>query len=311
VWLRLRLPDEEVRRLEEGAPGCAFRRVTDAEADPDWLRDVEVVYAGSPLPNELVERMPKLQWIHAAWAAVGWFLCPAVMARPIQVSSSRGIHGPPFAEFALTCVLTLAKWLPRYWEDKAQRRWEPVAPGLIAGQTLGIVGLGTIGSELARRAKCLGLRVVATKRRVGTKPEYVDELGPPEYLPDLLREADFVVLTAPDVASTRHMLGEAELRAMKPSAHLVNISPKQAIEEQLLVRALKEGWIAGAALDALPREPLPPESELWSLPNVIITPRIGAPEFEWDLLVPIFERNLRCFLAGQPLPNAVDKAWGY
>jgi phosphoglycerate dehydrogenase-like enzyme len=311
VWLRIRLPDEWVRQLQDSMPACEFRRATDAEADPAWLQEVAVVYAGMPLSDDLVQRMPRLQWVHAAWAAVGRFLVPAMMERPIQVSSSKGIHGPPFAEYGLACIFALARELPRYCQDQAARRWAPATPPMVAGQTLGIIGLGTIGRELAWRAKALGMRVIATKATVDGKPDFVDALGPPDYLPTLLREADFVVLSAPDVPSTFNLLGEAELRLMKPTAYLINIAPKQAVREELLVRALREGWIGGAALDALPREPLPPESELWGLPNVLITPRVAGPEFQWDRLLPIFTRNLECFLAGEPLPNGVDKAKGY
>ncbi len=226
IWLRLRLPPEYVRKVQAAAPACTFRQVADPDADPAWLAEVAAVYAGAPLPAGLIQRMPRLRWIHAAWAAVGRFLNPAVMARPIQVSSSRGIHGPPFAEFALACILALGKRLPQYWHDQQNRRWAPDAAGLLAGQTVGIVGLGTVGSELAWRAKALGFRVIATRRTVTTRPDFVDELGPPEWLPTLLREADYVVLCAPDVQSTVGLLGEPELRAMKPTAYLINIAPK-------------------------------------------------------------------------------------
>jgi phosphoglycerate dehydrogenase-like enzyme len=212
----------------------------------------------------------------------------------------------------LACIFALAKKLPQCWENQRRKSWERVEPEELEGKTLGILGLGTVGSELARKAKALGLRVVATKRTVGTKPPYVDELGGPEFLPHLLPQADFLVLCLASVPSTERILGERELRAMKRSAYLINLTAGKAVEEKLLALALKEGWIAGAALDAFASQPLSPHSELWGLLNVIISPRIaGAAAQKWELLMPIFAENLRRFLAGEKLLNLVDKERGY
>ena len=312
IWLRLKLPEREFRSLEQGIRGCEFRQGKDPEADPGWLQKVDGVFTEEPLPDELVERMPKLKWLHVTRGGVYPFLSRTVKERPIDVTSSKGIHGPAFSEFALACILALAKKLPQCWQAQSQKRWDRVNPEEVAGKTLGIIGLGTVGSELAGKAKFLGLRVIATKRTVEAKPAYVDEIGPPEFLPKLLSEADFIVLCLASVPSTERILGEKELRAMKRSAYLINLTGGKAIEEKLLVRALKEGWIAGAALDAFPRQPLPEESELWSLPNVIISPRIGgAAAQRWELLMPIFAENLRRFLSGEKLLNLVDKERGY
>jgi phosphoglycerate dehydrogenase-like enzyme len=185
-------------------------------------------------------------------------------------------------------------------------------PFEIEGKTLGIVGLGTVGVELGRKAKALGMRVLATKRTATAKPDYVDELGTPEFLPQLLAQSDFVVLLLASVPSTFNIIGETELRKMKSSAYLINLTGGRAIEEPLLVRALKERWIAGAVLDAFARQPLPADSELWNLPNVIITPRIaGITSQKWSALLPVFAENLRRFIGGEPLDNLVDKDLGY
>ncbi|MGH7831602.1 MAG: D-2-hydroxyacid dehydrogenase, partial [Candidatus Binatia bacterium] len=235
-----------------------------------------------------------------------------VMSRPIQVTGSKGIHGRSFSEFGIACIFALGKKLPQCWEAQKQKKWERLSPAEVAGKTLGIIGLGTIGSELAEKAKALGLRVLATKRTVGEKPEYVDELGGPDYLPQMLPQVDFLVLCLASVPSTNGILGEKELRAMKKSAYLINLTGGKAIDEKLLARALKEKWIAGAALDAFARQPLPQESELWDLPNVMITARVaGAGAHKWELMLPIFSENLRRFLAGESLLNLVDKERGY
>ena len=154
--------------------------------------------------------------------------------------------------------------------------------------------------------------MIATKRTTTVKPEFVDQLGGPEYLPALLSQSDFVVLCLASIPSTENIIGEAELRVMKKSSYLINLTGGNAIEERLLVQALKEGWIAGAALDAFPRQPLSEDSELWRLPNVIISARIGGvPTQKWPQLLPIFIDNLKHFLAGEPLRNVVDKELGY
>lgn len=312
VWLRIKLPEQELASLARDVTDCELRQGDDTAIDPQWLRKVDGVFTEEPLPDTLVEQMPNLKWLHVTRGGLNAYLTPPVRARPIQVTGSKGVHGAVFSEFALACILALAKKLPECMEAQKQRKWLKLAPVEVEGKTLGIVGLGTAGTELARKAKALGLRVIATKRTPTPKPEYVDELGTPEFLPQLLSESDFVVLLLASIPSTVNILGAKELRSMKKSAYLINLTGGQAIEEKLLVRALKENWIAGAALDAFARQPLPEDSELWNLPNVILSPRIGGlTEQKWSPLLPIFVDNLKRFVAGEPLRNVVDKELGY
>lgn len=309
VWIRLPLPDNELRSLRDAFSNVRF--VSGDDGQPS-APEFDAVFTEEPLPDLLVAGMPRLRWLHITRGGAVAYLTPAVKSSPIDVTGSKGIHGRSFSEFAIACIFALAKKLPECWENQRHKSWKQVPPEEVEGKTLGIIGLGTVGSELARKAKVLGLRVVATKRTVEAKPDYVDELGAPDFLPRLLSQADFVVLCLASVPSTERILGERELRAMKRTAYLINLTGGRAIEETLLVRALKEKWFAGAALDAFARQPLPPDSELWGLPNVIISPRIaGATAQRWDLLLPIFTDNLRRFLAGEPLRNVVDKERGY
>jgi phosphoglycerate dehydrogenase-like enzyme len=312
IWLRVKLPERELASLQQEAPDCDLRQEDDDTIDPQWLREVDGVFTEDPMPDSLVQQMPNLKWLHVTRGGANAYLTPTVKARPIQVTGSKGIHGTVFSEFALACILALAKKLPECMEAQKQKKWQKLTPVEIEGKTLGIVGLGTAGAALARKAKALGLRVIATKRTATVKPTYVDALGKPEFLPRLLSESDFVVLLLASVPSTQNIIGERELRSMKKSAYLINLTGGQAVEEKLLVRALKEHWIAGAALDAFPRQPLPTDSELWNLPNVIVSPRIGGlTEEKWPPLLPIFIDNLKRFVAGEPLHNVVDKDLGY
>jgi phosphoglycerate dehydrogenase-like enzyme len=311
-WLRVKLSADDVAALQQSAPDCELRQLEDGDVDPQWLSEVEGVFTEEPLPDSFIERMPKLRWLHVTRGGVNHYLTPMVKGRPIQVTGSKGIHGAVFSEFALACILALAKKLPQCLDAQKHKQWQRLQPVEIEGQTIGIVGLGVAGSELARKAKTLGMRVIATKRTLIDKPEYVDELGGPELLPRLLSQSDFVVLLLASVPSTFNIIGENDLRLMKPSAYLINLTGGRAIEETLLVRALKERWIAGAALDAFAKQPLPTDSELWDLPNVIITPRIaGITSQKWPVLLPIFQDNLRRFITGEPLRNLVDKELGY
>jgi phosphoglycerate dehydrogenase-like enzyme len=312
IWIRFDLPPEGLAALRAAIPGCDFRHGDDAAADADWLQEVDGVFSEEPLPDELCRRMDDLKWLHVTRGGVNAYLTAEIKRRPIQVTSSKGIHGEPFSEFALACIFALAKRLPQCWQAQRERQWQRLIPESVEGKTLGIVGLGTIGMTLAQKAHSLGFRIIATKRTVNGKPDFVNELGGSEFLPALLHESDFVVLSLASVPSTVDIIGETELRLMKQSAYLINLTGGKAIEERVLVRALKERWIAGAALDALPRQPLPDDSELWHLSNVIITPRIGGiTSRKWNLLLPIFTENLRRFVAGEPLQNVVNKDVGY
>ena len=312
VWIRLNLPEKEFSALRAGAPQCEFCQGNDAVIDAHWLRQVDAVFTEESLPDELTQKMPSLKWLHVTRGGVNIYLTSDVRQRPIWVTSSKGIHGTAFSEFALACIFALAKKLPQCWEAQSQSQWGRFVPEDLEGRTLGIVGLGTVGLALAKKAKGLGLSVLATKRTATERPDFVDGLGGPEYLPTLLKQSDFIVLCLASIPSTANILGENELRSMKKSAYLINLTGGNAIEENLLVRALKEGWFAGAALDAFSRQPLPADSELWALPNVIISPRIGGLSAQkWSLLLPIFMDNLKRFTAGEPLMNVVDKELGY
>ncbi len=307
IWIRVPIPDGDMSALRRDFPAVEF--VTDDAPDPSTI---DGVFTDDPVPEDVLARMPKLRWLHVTRGGANAYLTPEVRRRPIDVTGSKGIHGRSFSEFAIACIFALAKKLPECWENQQQKKWQRVEPEEVADKTLGIVGLGTVGTELAQKAKALGMKVAATKRTAEDKPTFVDELGGPEFLPRLLEQSDFVVLSLASIPSTEKMIGEKELRAMKPGAYLINLTGGKAVEEKALIRALKEKWIAGAALDAFAKQPLPADSELWSLPNVIISARAaGATAQKWELMLPIFADNLRRFTAGAALRNIVDKELGY
>ncbi len=312
IWLRVRLPEKELTALQQEFPSCDLRQGDDASVDAAWLGQVDGVFTEETVPEEMIQRLTNLRWLHVTRGGVNAYLTPSVKSRPIQVTGSKGIHGTVFSEFALACIFMLAKKLPEAMAAQSEKKWQKLQPVEVEGQTIGIVGLGTVGLELARKAKALGMRVLATKRNVDGKPECVDQLGGPEYLTELMAQSDYVVLLLASVPSTFNIIGEKELRAMKPNAYFINLTGGRAVEEPLLIRALKEKWFTGAVLDAFAKQPLPEESELWRLPNVLVTPRIaGITSQKWPAVLPVFKHNLRRFLAGEPLRNLVNKELGY
>jgi phosphoglycerate dehydrogenase-like enzyme len=278
----------------------------------ETLAQTEIVFAQSAIPGDLTARAPNLRWIQISSAGVDR-LPDDVLASGVTITSASGIHAVPIAEYVLAYMLYFAKSLPTALENKQASRWQSFVAQELYGATLGIVGIGAIGQNVARIAKAFGMRVIAIKRSVnGERSELAEEVLPPTALPYLLAESDYVLLSLPATGQTRGLIGEAELRAMKRSAYLINIARGTIIDPDALLTALKEQWIAGAALDVTSPEPLPPNSELWTLPNVLVTPHITPATYRYvDRLVGLFCDNLRRYLDGQPLLNVFDPGKGY
>ncbi len=285
-----------------------------AEAQLDTvLAGAEVVY-GLYMPRNLLHRAPNLRWIQVMSAGVDWILDDAMRESSVLLTNVSGIHAISISEYVLTMMLTFAKQVPLWLEKNQDRKWHRFPLALLRGKTAGVVGLGSIGQEVARLAHACGMRVIATRRgesRTG-RARNVDIMLPRSGLEQLLRESDFVVLSVPLTAETEKLIGEAELRLMKPTAVLINIARGKIIDEVALSRAVKEGWIAGAGLDVFETEPLPAESILWGLPNVILTSHIsGGIGSLTKEATDVFCRNLARYLEGKKLLNLVDKRKGY
>lgn len=306
-------PERLVIRGEALPPGADSQTVT--EELRQKLARTDIVLGWPDLSQDLVAHAPRLRWIHVTSAGVDELReHPLFRSGQIVVTNSSGVSAPAIGEYILGSMLMFAKRQPRFQRQQIEHRWQRHRTAELGGKTLGIVGLGAIGEETARRAKAFGMRLLATRRSVGVQRSdgLVDQLLPASALPELLAESDFVALTVPLTRETEGLIGEAELRRMKHNAYLINISRGPVIVEQALVRAVCEGWIAGAALDVFAEEPLPPESQLWALEQVIITPHIsGVAERQNERITAIFCENLRHFLADEPLQNLVDPSRGY
>jgi phosphoglycerate dehydrogenase-like enzyme len=311
------LPEAQVDRLRAAFPDLEFVHVRTHDELVRAIGAAEVAFAGE-MPPDALAAAPALRWIHSPAAGVGGMLHPALVNGPVVVTNSRGLHAASIAEHVIGVSLALLRRLPLVVSRQTERRWaqaELADAGirLLQGLRMGIVGAGAIGSAVARLASAFGMEVIASRRRVEAgAPEGVRAVLPPERLHDLLSASDIVVLAAPQTRQTWSLIGRAELDAMKPDSILVNVSRGKLVDERALIDALSSRSIGGAALDVFAREPLDPQSPLWRLPNVLITPHVSGmrPDY-WDAAIAIFEDNLRRYRTGEPLQNIVDKTAGY
>lgn len=278
------------------------------------LAEAQIFFAGLIFPKNIIARAPRLQWVQTLSAGVDRYLDDEFRQSPVILTNVSGMHATPIGEFIIELMLMFAKGAPSCFDLKREKQWKRFTTTVLRSKTVGIVGLGHIGREAARLAKAFGMRVVATRRsaRRVSRARYVDVLLPPKQLPRLLTESDFVVLSLALTPETRGLIGEKELRTMKPTAYLINIARGGLTDEEALIRALSENWIAGAGLDTFITEPLPADSRLWELPNVIFSPHIAGGMEDYEVqATEIFCENLDRYLNGKRLLRVVNKNRGY
>ena len=296
----------------------AFRRDPGAEARWRALLDRAEVLFGVPDDSaeglaEAVNGLPGLRWVHATSAGAGEQVrkagLPAEALGRVVVTTSSGVHAVPLAEFAVFGLLAVAKDLPRMLADQRARAWPEVREPFreLSGQTLFLVGLGEIGREVARLGKALGMRTVGFRRSQGPPPEWVDEVHGPGRLAELAGRADAMVVSLPMTDQTAGLIDRATIEALPPTCIFVNVGRGGVVDEPALIEALRDRRIAGAVLDVFATEPLPPDSALWTLDNVLVTPHAAALSArENERIVELFVDNLRRYLDGQPLRKVVE-----
>lgn len=282
------------------------------------LPEAEILFAWG-LARRHVAKAGKLRWLHTPLAGVDRVLNPEVISTEIRITSSRGVNSIAVAEHAFAMILAMTRGLTAAIRAQSAGRWVQTdlfgrKPPLdeLHGKVLGIYGMGDIGRELAVRAQGLGMQVWGLVRRPRPKPEYVDRLFAAGRADTLLRGADVLVLALPLTPATQGLIGERQLKRMKPSALFINVGRGELVQESALIRALRERWISGAGLDVFAREPLARSSPLWHMPQVVISPHIaGAHPYYMERAAGIFMDNLKRYLASKPLLNEVDKSAGY
>ena len=306
VLLGWKLP-RGIDRIETCMPGVEVAVVQDRKSVLASIGDAEVFFT-KQFDAEMLVAAGRLRWVHSGLGGAESFLFPEFVASPVVLTCARSCFGTPGAELALCVMLAFARQLKYDIEQRPHRTFEPRNVFELDGKTVGIIGLGNIGLEIARRAHAFGMRVLGSVRRERPCPDDVDELFPRERLPELLAASDFVVVAVPATAATRGMIGASELGAMKGSAYLVDASGRAPVYDLEALRdALEDRRIAGAQLQTPPE----PDSPLWELDNLLVSFHRATSREVHDRSVGIFCENLCRYREGQPLLGLVDKKSGY
>lgn len=332
VLLTLPFPDPLLERLRTLSPDIRIHQHTARTADElpqDLLPDIEILYTLTCLP--LPEQAPSLRWVQFHLAGIDHVQDHPLLRSEVALTTLSGAAAPQMGEFILTCLLALGHRLPRMTRDQyakqwAENRFERFRPVELRGNTVGILGYGSVGREVARLCRAFGAKVLAVKRDLmhpearGYQPgglgdpagELVERLYPPQAIASMASLCDFLVVAVPLTGETRGLVGRNVFKNMKPGAFLIDVSRGGVVDHGALIEALTEKRLAGAALDVYPVEPLPESSPLWEMPNVILSPHIAGASGEYfERAADLFRENLRRYLAGQPLLNRYDRQRGY
>ena len=333
VLITVQFEPELINQVEAVSPRLVVTTIEASEADDvpeEAWQEADILYTHKALPDP--DSAPQLKWIQFHRAGNEMFMEAPILRKPGLVASSMsGASAPQVAEYVLEMILALGHKLPQIMEhqkraDWSEERGEIFQPMELNQSTVGIIGYGSIGRQVAKLLRAFGATVLATKRDAmrpadgGYSPEgvgdpegdYLQRLYPAEALKSMLKECDYVVVCVPLTKDTQGLIGEAQLAVMKQPAFLVDVSRGGVINHAELIPALAEGQIAGAALDVYPEEPLPEDNPLWKMPNVILTPHIAGVSQEYNCrAVDLFAENLKRYLDGEQLMNLIDVQRGY
>jgi len=306
--------DRHIQQVQAIAPDAQIVAAAQPEI-PEAVLDADIFCGHAkerPVPWDQVVARGRLQWIQSSAAGMDHCLTPEVVGSSIVVTSASGLFADQVAEQTLALLLGLLRGLPVFFRAAARKEFIRRPTADLHGTTVGIAGFGGNGRRLAELLTHFRTRIWATDYFPIERPEYVERLLPPEQLPELLAACDILILCVPLTNQTRGMIDGPALALMPPGAVLINVARGPVVVESALVAALEAGHLSGAGLDVTEQEPLPPASRLWDLPNVLITPHVGAQSrSRYDDATNLFCENLRRFLRGQELVNRVDKALGF
>jgi len=310
------LNEKNLERIKQAAPDAELIIIKNKQEWEsrinEFAQKAEVIF-GRLAPARYRE-LPNLRWVQQDFAGTDWLLnFPDIIEKDFILTNASGVHAIPIAEHILGLMLALARDIHLSIRKQGDHQWTRSGRVVeLDSSTLGVIGLGKIGEKTAEKAKGLNMRVLALRRNPERSSPYVDRMYGTEGLMDLLSQSDWVVIAAPMTPETKGMIGEKELKSMKKSSRIINIARGSIIQEKALIKALQEGWIAGAGLDVFETEPLPQDSPLWDMENVIITGHYaGSTPYYFDRVMAIFLENLRHYQCGEPLINQVDKQRGY
>ncbi len=313
ILLNATLQTDQVERIRRTAGEAEVVAAVEKDEVAKHLSEAEVLLTyGVRLDSELMEKTQRLRWVHAMTTGIDKFLTFKLPEKDVILTSSKGIHANQMTEHVFGFMISFMRHFPFYFAQQQNAGWKKREMGTLAGKTLGIMGLGSIGQELARRAKVFDMKVIGTKKN----PEplaFVDEVLAAVDFRLLIPRVDFLVLLVPYTEETHQLIGRGELSLMKKDAYLINVSRGDVVDQKALIEVLEEKIIAGAGLDVTIPEPLPPDSKLWALDNVLITPHVGGVEPDYtDRVIDIFCKNLEQYRRGEtPSLNLVDLKRGY
>ena len=310
----INLSDKQIELLHKNRPGCNIVCRHPREAT-DFLpyTDILLGYDAQINMDTLLFQMPKLQWVHTYSAGVENILSSASFSQSnILLTNSRGIHGIPMAEHILGTMLLISRCLIEAWENKKSHQWKRLTnPDELYGKTATIIGLGSIGREVAKHLKNIGMHVLAVKQKESVEP-FVDKLFTMEHLQESLSNADYVIVTLPLTPQTKNLFNHTTFDMMKETSFFINVSRGAIVNEDDLIKALKSNRLRGAALDVFSTEPLPENSPLWDVSNLLITPHYSAVSPRYlDRSLKVFCNNLQLFPQSSGMINVVDKIRGY
>ena len=310
----VRLSDKQIGLIHQSYPHCQCRCIRPSEVG-DVLSEIDILlgYDAQMDMEKYLPKMPRLQWIHTYSAGVEKLLSNVTFSQSdILLTNSRGIHGIPMAEHVLGTMLASGRCLIEAWENQKAHTWKRLTePDELFGKTAAIIGLGSIGREIAKHLKNMGMRVVAVKQTTSIEP-FVDQLFTLDHLPAALSCADYIIVTLPLTPQTKKLFNRKTFDMMKENAFFINVSRGDIVEEADLEEALTTKRIRGASLDVFTTEPLPEDSPLWDVPNLFITPPHSAiSPMYLDRSLKIFRNNLQIFPQRIGMLNVVDKKRGY
>lgn len=291
--------EEYKKALVDKFPGITIHAVTREEEIRPYAEKMEILVTIYRVSDELLKQAIHLRWIQVMTTGVNYIINRPSLRKDVIVTSCRGIHGPQMSEMAFLLMLALNRNFPQVIRNQDQRIWERWPATLLFQKKVGILGMGVIGEEIANKCKAFGMTVFGIDI-VPRKIDSIDTFYHPEKLPEVAGDVDYLILAAPATPETHKIVGSKVLSCMKPSAFLINIARGELVDEEALIQALDSGKIAGAALDALPVEPLPADHPLWRAKNIIITPHVGGmSDIYVEQVMPIIEENLRRFIQGE------------
>jgi phosphoglycerate dehydrogenase-like enzyme len=296
-----RFPDDRVLAIadENGLPAAA---------------DAEVAFSGNNprRVRQLLDATPKLRWYHTVSAGVENMPLPELAQRGIVLTNNSGSYDVQIAEHLMAFVFAASRQLHRYRDNQRASQWKDHEHQELRDATIVVYGMGSIGGEIARLASAIGMRVIGVRRQAASRAPGIDRVVPTDQLAEVVGEADYLAIAAPLTSATRGAVSREVISRMKPTGWIMNIARGAIVDEPAMIEALRAKRIGGAALDVFTTEPLPAESPLWTLENVIITPHnSGSSPRVGERTLALFAENLRRYKAGEPLINRVDYEAGY